>query len=172
MFLPSRMVSAMAVPEVVPIAYRPKHRTESIGRYADGQFLASVTYAFPQGFRPDDGWEEHKRLYTVLHTFDAEGRYRDSDIWCAGTWAQQQRDPHGDDSPLTRARVRLAGLLRSLPRRSYTDIAVRPFQVTHEDVLFGLVVRKDEDGDEDEDWAELYPDRLGFGAPWDGTYDT
>ena len=38
--LPDRMVSAMAVPEVIPIAYEPKHRTESIGRYADGQFLA------------------------------------------------------------------------------------------------------------------------------------
>ena len=22
------------------------------------------------------------------------------------------------------------------------------------------------------DWAELYPDRLGFAEPWDGTYDT
>jgi hypothetical protein len=164
------MVSAMAVPEVIPIAYEPKHRTESIGRYADGQFLASVTYAFPQGFRLDDGWEQHKRLYTVLHTFDAEGRYRNSDIWCAGTWAQQQSNPHGDDSVLHRARARLATLLRSLPRRSYTDIAIRPFQLTYENVLFGLVIRKDEE--DDEDWAELYPDQLGFGEPWDGSYDT
>src|ERR1051325_10590107 len=115
MYSPSRMVSAMEVTEVIPIACQPKHRTESIGRYADGQFLASVTYAFPQGFRLDDGWEEHKRLYTVLHTFDAEGYYRASDIWCAGTWAAQQRAPHGEDSVLTRARVRLATLLRSLP---------------------------------------------------------
>lgn len=165
------MVSAMAVPEVIPIAYEPKHRTESIGRYADGQFLASVTYAFPQGFRLDDGWEERKRLYTVLHTFDAAGHYRASDIWCAGTWAEQQRNPHGEDSVLTRARVRLATLLRSLPRRSYTDIAIRPFQLTYENVLFGLVIRKDDEA-EDEDWAELYPDRLAFGAPWNGTYDT
>lgn len=167
------MVSAMAVPNVIPIAYEPKHRTESIGRYADGQFLASVTYAFPEGFRLDDGWEEHKRLYTVLHTFDAAGNYRDSDIWCAGTWAEQQRNPHGDDSVLTRARVRLATLLRSLPRRSYTDIAVRPFRLTFEGVLFGLVVREDKDEDgEPETWAELYPDRLAFAEPWDGTYDT
>lgn len=165
----TRMVSAMvAVPEVIPIAYEPKHRTETIGRYADGQFLASITYAFPEGFRPDDGWEEHKRLYTVLHTFDAEGRYRDSEVWCAGTWADQQRTPAGEFSVLSRARVHLAKLLRSLPRRSYTDIAIRPFRITVDGVLFGLLTGVDEG----EAWAELYPDRLGFSEPWDGTYDT
>jgi hypothetical protein len=158
----------MAVPEVIPIAYEPHHRTEAIGRYADGQFLASVTYAFPEGFRPDDGWEEHKRLYTVLHTFDAEGRYRDSEIWCAGTWAEQHRAPHAEGSVLARAEAHLGKLLRSLPRRSYMDIAIRPFQVTVDGVLFGLVLKEDEG----ETWAELYPDRLGFGEPWDGSYDT
>ncbi|MFJ8005730.1 hypothetical protein [Streptomyces fagopyri] len=158
----------MAVPPVIPIAYTPKSRTETIGHYADGQFLASVTYAFPEGYRPDDGWEEHKRLYTVLHTFDSQGHYRDSEIWCAGTWAEQQLAPDGESSVLSRARAHLAKLLRSLPRRSYTDIAVRPFQITVDGVLFGLVVKEDEE----ETWAELYPDRLGFAEPWDGTYDT
>ena len=42
------------------------------------------------------------------------------------------------------------------------------FQLTVDGVLFGLVTGE-EDG---EGWAELYPDRLGFGAPWDGSYDT
>lgn len=164
------MVSAMAmaVPKVIPIAYVPRRHTESIGWYADGQFLASISYAFPEGFRPDEGWEEHKRLYVALHTFDAEGHYRDSEIWCAGTWADQQRAPHGNDSVLGRARIHLAKLLRSLPRRSYTDIAIRPFQLTLDGVRFGLVIRK-EDG---ETWAELYPDRLEFGEPWDGRYVT
>lgn len=167
----TRMVSAMAVPQVIPIAYQPKQRTETIGRYADGQFLASITYAFPQGFRLDDGWEEHKRLYTVLHTFDADGHYRESEIWCAGTWAEQQRNPDGPDSVLGRARAHLGKLLRSLPRRAYTGIAIRPFQLTVDGVLFGLVVRRDDEEDGG-DWAELYPDHLAFGAPWDGTYDT
>jgi formate hydrogenlyase regulatory protein HycA len=158
------MVSAMAVPEVIPIAYEPHGRTEAIGRYADGQFLGSVTWAFPKGFRLDAGWEEHKRLYAALHTFDAKGIYRDSQILCAGTWAEQQRTP----AVLPRARAHLATLLRALPRRTYTDIAIRPFQLTVDDVLFGLVTEEDES----EPWAELYPDRLGFGPPWDGTYDT
>lgn len=163
-----RMVSAMAVPEVIPIAYEPHGRTEAIGCYADGQFLGSVTYAFPKDFDLGTGWEEHKRLYSVLHTFDPEGRYLDSEIWCAGTWAEQMRAPHGPDSVLARARAHLATRLRSLPRRTYTDIAVRPFQLTVDGVLFGLVT----DEDEGEAWAELYPDHLGFGAPWDGSYDT
>lgn len=163
-----RMVSAMAVPEVIPIAYEPHGRTEAIGFYEDGQFMGSVTYAFPKGFELDTGWEEHKRLYAVLHTFDPDGRYRDSEIWCAGTWAEQQRAPQSGDSPLARARARLATLLRSLPRRTYTDIAIRPFQLTFEGVLFGLVT----DEDDEEAWAELHPDNLGFGEPWDGSYDT
>ena len=35
-------------------------------------------------------------------------------------------------------------------------------------ITFGLII---EDG-HGVDWAELYPDRLGFRAPWDGSYDT
>ncbi|MFG2946777.1 hypothetical protein [Streptomyces adustus] len=158
----------MPVPEVIPIAYEPQGPTQAVGRYADGQFLGSVTYAFPEKYRPDDGWEVHKRLYSVLHLFDADGRYRDSEIWCAGTWAEQQRSPHGGTSVLAHARAHLATKLRSLPRRTYTDIAVRPFHVTVDGVLFGLLTGEDEG----EPWAELYPDHLGFGAPWDGRYDT
>ncbi|MET7679266.1 hypothetical protein [Streptomyces sp. NPDC005423] len=162
----------MAVPEVIPIAYEPNHRTDTIGRYTDGQFLATVTYAFPTGFRPDDGWEDHKRLYAVLHTFDSAGHHRDAQIWCAGTWSEQQRDPYGDQSVVGRARAHLTKLLSSLPGLSYTDIAVRPFQLTYDNVLFGLVVDKsDAEDTEDDDWAELLPDGLGFGSPWKGQYD-
>ncbi|MFF6996145.1 hypothetical protein ACFY93_14535 [Streptomyces sp. NPDC008313] len=161
----------MAVPDVIPIAHEPDHRTATIGRYADGQFLASITYAFPEGFRPDDGWEERKRLYAVLHTFDAEGRHRDSEIWCAGTWAEQQRDPEGEHSVLARAEAHLAKLLTGLAHPTYTDIAIRPFQLAVDGVRFGLVTEDDET-DEDGPWAELYPDRLGFGPPWNGRYDT
>lgn len=150
----------MPVPATIPIAHEPDHRTATIGRYADGQFLASVTYAFPEGYRPDDGWEEHKRLYAVLHTFDASGRYRDSEIWCAGTWAE--------GAELAQAHAHLDKLLAALPGRIYADIAVRPFRLAVDRVLFGLIAEDDDEGG----WAELYPDRLGFGEPWDGRYDT
>ncbi|MGW6139157.1 hypothetical protein [Streptomyces sp. NPDC055140] len=150
----------MPVPATIPIAHEPDRRTATIGRYTDGQFLATVTYAFPEGYRPDDGWEEHKRLYAVLHTFDASGRYRDSEIWCAGTWAA--------GAELAQAHAHLDKLLAALPGRTYGDIAVRPFRLAVDRVLFGLIAEDDDEGG----WAELYPDRLGFGEPWDGRYDT
>ncbi|MFF2897351.1 hypothetical protein [Streptomyces sp. NPDC057966] len=173
----------MAVPEIIPIAHEPDYRTDTIGRYADGQFLASITYAFPQGYAIGDDWEEHKRLYAVLHRFDHEGRYVDSDIEYAGTYAEQQQHPGGDGSVMARAEARMAALLDGLPGREYGDIAIRPFRLTVDGVLFGLVVEhhegEDGDGDGDreggesaDDWAELHPDQLGFHAPWDGEYDT
>lgn len=154
----------MAVPEVVPIAHEPDHRTDTIGRYADGQFLATITYAVP-----DDGG---RRLYGALHLFDAEGRHTASDVWCAGTWDEQHDAPRDGDSPLARARSRMSALLDALPRRAYGDIAVRPFHVTFDGVLFGLVTERHGEGEGEHDWAELLPDHLGFGAPWDGRYDT
>ncbi|MFG3526695.1 hypothetical protein ACGF8B_08120 [Streptomyces sp. NPDC047917] len=170
----------MAVPEIIPIAHEPGYRTDTVGRYADGQFLASVTYAFPQGYTIGDGWEEHKRLYTVLHRFDHEGRHLDSDIGYAGTYAEQQH-PAGDGSVMARAEARLAALLDGLPERDYGDIAIRPFRLTVDGVLFGLIVEHHDgesadeeggDGEGEDDWAELHPDQLGFYAPWDGQYDT
>ncbi|MFD6549055.1 hypothetical protein [Streptomyces sp. NPDC058398] len=162
----------MAVPEIVPIIHEPGYRTATIGRYAQGQFLASVTYAFPSGFSHGEGWEDQKRLYAVLHRFDPQGRHLHSDIWCSGTWAEQQRHPHGNDSVRVRAKARLAELLDGLPGLEYGDIAIRPFQLSVDGVLFGLVTERHAEGDGEDDWAELYPDRLGFSAPWDGTYDT
>ncbi|MGW1141360.1 hypothetical protein [Streptomyces zhihengii] len=167
----------MAVPEIIPIAYEPGYRTSTIGRFGGGQFLASVTYAFPDGFVAGDGWEEHKRLFVVLHTFDHDGRHQESDIWCAGTWAEQIQRPHDERSVVARAEARLADTLAGLADREYCDIAIQPFQLTVDGVVFGLITEchaEDENKDEDteHDWAELYPDRLGFSAPWNGEYDT
>ncbi|OIJ63858.1 hypothetical protein [Streptomyces mangrovisoli] len=65
----------MSVPEIVPITHEPGHRTATIGRYAQGQFFASATYASPRGSGFGEGWEERQRLYAVLHRFDFEGRH-------------------------------------------------------------------------------------------------
>jgi len=163
----------MAVPEIIPIAYEPDYRTSTIGRFRSGQFLASTTYAFPDGFVMRDGWEERKRLFVVLHTFDHEGHYQESDIWCAGTWAEQEKRPYDEQSVAARAEARLDAVLAGLPEREYCDVAIRPFNITFDGVLFGLVTEyHGEDPDGEDDWAELYPDGLGFSDPWDGEYDT
>ncbi|MEW2418120.1 hypothetical protein AB0953_31115 [Streptomyces sp. NPDC046866] len=93
----------MAVPEIIPIAHEPGYRTSTIGRFSGGQFLASVTYAFPDGFVMGDGWEEQKRLFVVLHKFDHDGHHQESDIWRAGTWAEQMKRPHHEHSVVARA---------------------------------------------------------------------
>ncbi|MEU8803868.1 hypothetical protein [Spirillospora sp. NPDC048819] len=162
----------MAVPEIIPIAYEPDYRTDMIGRYEDGQFLASITYASPEGLRRGEGWEDAKRLYVVLHRFDFDGHHVDSDIWCAGTWREQQQHRGRADSVLARAEARMAELLNALSQRKYQDIGIRPFQLTVDDVLFGLVIEQHGENEDEDDWAELYPDRLGFCPPWDGEYST
>lgn len=162
----------MAVPEIIPIAYKPKHRTERIGRYANGQFLASITYAFPDGYRHDKDWEDAKRLYGVLHRFDFDGRHVDSDIWRAGTWREQQQRRGQPDSPVSQAEARMTELLHALPQRACQNIGIRPFLVAFDDVLFGLVIERHGENEDEDDWAELYPDRLGFCTPWNGEYST
>lgn len=63
-------------------------------------------------------------------------------------------------------------MLDGLPRREYGDLAIHPFQLTVDGVTFGLVTERHAEGKGEDDWAELYPDRLGFSAPWDGSYET
>lgn len=140
----------MNVPEVIPISHRPDYRTDTIGRWRGGQFLAS---ALQLGVG---------RCYAVLHHFDAAGRHLDSRIVSTGAAAEAER--------------LLAEWLDALPDRAYGDIAIAPFAVHVDGELFGLV-REDyeEDEVEEEDERvhfELYPDGLGFDAPWCGRYDT
>jgi hypothetical protein len=165
----------MTVPEVIPIAHEPGYRTDTIGRYADGQFFASATYAYREGYTHDWGpAEDHHRLYAVLHRFTFDGHHVDSDIWYAGTWGEQKELQWSTPNvaPTTRADARLAKLLDALPGREYTHIAIRPFQVEFDGVRFELIVEQHGEDEAQDNWAELYPDGLGFHDPWNGNYDT
>jgi formate hydrogenlyase regulatory protein HycA len=122
-----------------------------------GQFFASIHGAVPPGASPFD--QTVVRWYVILHLFDQAGHHRQSDIWCAGVARL----------PFEVAEARLQRLLDELPGREYCDIAIRPFRVEQDGIVFGLI---DESDPERGDWAELYPDRLGFHPPWEGLYDT
>ncbi|MFE4517036.1 hypothetical protein ACFRMQ_22895 [Kitasatospora sp. NPDC056783] len=138
----------MNVPEVIPISHRPDYRTDTIGRWQGGQFLASALCL-------------GARSYAVLHQFDAAGRHLDSRIRATGEAAEAAR--------------LLGEWLDALPGREYGDIAIAPFAVHHDGELFGLVREDYEEDEVEEDERvhfELYPDGLGFDAPWCGCYDT
>jgi hypothetical protein len=183
------MSGAMAIPGVIPIRHEPGYRTETIGRYDGGQFFASITAAYPPDYRMGPDWLEHRRWYAVLHRFDSAGLHAGSDIWTPGPGVPADG----------RLDAKLEGWLAELPGLEYGDIAIAPFQVVVDGIRFGLIAERhgtggaggksDKDGetaqgDEDAqggksgeddgepDWAELYPDRLGFHEPWDGLYDT
>jgi formate hydrogenlyase regulatory protein HycA len=96
-----------------------------------------------------------------LEVFDHEGNHRSSDISLvhAGRFCDEDASEE-----------LLFALLNTLPGGRFGDIAIRPFRVEFDGVIFGLI---DESGEHlDSDWAELYPDRLGFQHPWHGEYDT
>ena len=153
----------MAVPQRVPIAREAGYRTDTIGRYRDGQFYAAMHGAHRDDDLASDQGRERVRWYAYLHLFDAGGSHRKSEISLVGV------GPYLSGDLGTQAATRLASLLDQLQDADFGDIAICPFAVTYDGVTFGLI---DESSPDRGDWAELYPDRLGFSGPWDGTYST
>ncbi|MFJ9565986.1 hypothetical protein ACIRQQ_38850 [Streptomyces fuscichromogenes] len=158
----------MTVPDLVPIRHEPDYRTSTIGLWDGGQFFAHVSGVFAGR---DANGRVVRRWYSVLHEFDADGQHLDSRIRSAGTVA----DGPGK-MPVVEASQQLLGeWLDSLPGRRFADIAIAPFSVEVDGALFGLVREchgEYPEGEEQDDWAEFYPNRLGFSVPWDGLYDT
>jgi formate hydrogenlyase regulatory protein HycA len=133
----------VSIPARIPIAREAGYRTDRIGRYDGGLFLGMA-------------WGH----YAYVHLFDADGQYRQSTIVRVEDRRTVERE--------------LDVVLTPLPDKVYGDIAVKLFQTEYDGMVFGLI---DESGDragdgKHVDWVELYPDRLGFYEPWDGTYDT
>jgi len=140
----------MTVPELIPIVHEPGYRTDTIGRFARGQFFGHVT-----GERDGPG------CWAVLHKFKPDGSHIHSAIELA--------------PGVLEAEARLQEWLDHLPRRVYGDIAIAPFEERRHGEVFGLVLKSRGEyppGEEQFDSAEFYPCDLGFGAPWDGLYST
>ncbi len=157
----------MGIPELIPIRRQEHRPTDRIGRYDGGQFFSwVVSGGFAPGYQPGrPDWQRYKTWYAALHLFDADGRHVESDIRPAGA------GPEAAD----RAEAYLAERVGKLPGAELCDIAVRPFQLTVDGIVFGLVpeVHGDyPDGEEEFDWAEFYPGGIGFFPPWTGVYDT
>ncbi|WP_203692582.1 hypothetical protein [Catellatospora coxensis] len=154
------------LPEVIPIKYEPGYRTDRIGRYAGGQFFADVTGAYREGAVLGDDWRQEQRIYAVLHRFDDTGQHLGSDVLFAGVRA--------DGDAVERADQTVTGWLSDIGPVTFCDIAIRPFRVDVDEVVFGLIDETSDDPEQSRSgpWAELYPQRLGFHEPWNGEYDT
>ncbi|NUT03073.1 MAG: hypothetical protein HOV76_06310 [Hamadaea sp.] len=157
----------MAVPDRIPIKHEPGYRTEHVGHHAEGMFLGGVVGAYLGPWHIELSRDD-LRWYAYLHHFDETGKYLWSDIEFAGI------NVEGQAQVVARAQALLDEWLSQLDDLIHDDIAVSLFQTHHDGVLFGLVDESSDDPDEGHggDWVELYPDRLGFHAPWDGDYDT
>jgi hypothetical protein len=153
----------MAVPQTIKILREKGYHTDQIGNYGDGnQFMGFVVAALPTPL-PED-WQDHKRWYAVLHTFDRKGKHLNTEAWFAGTTAS------GERQAVEKAEARLAEAIASLGKVRYGNVKVGLFQVRIDGHVFGLVDASEPD--EDYESVHLLPNDLAFFAPWDGTYDT
>lgn len=135
---------AYPVPDRVPILHEPASRTALIGEYDDGLFLAGFSRV------------------TYLHMFDHEGRH-------LGSHLAPAEQSVGKGAAVDALMKHLQHMVDALPGRELRDIAVRPFQIERDGVVWGLIDESDNYGFPH---VELRPDLLGFNPPWDGRYDT
>ena len=166
----------MNPPTRIPIARIEEYRTHYVGSKASGGgFMAFVTANVgPLNFAvlSGDGWQNRKKIFSVIHHFDSNGKHVNSDIETHGTVAD---GPDVDDA----AWATLERKLGEMGDVTYSDIAIEGFRVEHDDCTFGLLTTE-ECGmfDEKEDHesmryrVHLLPNDLLFYPPWTGEYDT
>jgi len=132
-------------PKKIWIAREEGFHTDTIGRHRDGQFMGFVVGA-ARGSVTE--WSE-LTWYAVLHLFTEEGRHI------------RTQHASGEIPAMER---RLREMLSELHSVTYGDVMIERFRVVIDGYTFGLVSRESE--------LELLPNRLVFGAPWDGFYST
>ncbi|MEU4677913.1 hypothetical protein [Micromonospora sp. NPDC023737] len=133
----------MPVPRLIPIAHEPDYRTDRIGHYDDGLFLASA-------------WDHH----AYVHLFGHDGAYRRSTIMRVT-----------DRAALDEALEGLLASLPGKSYGDIAVQLFQTHQDGIDFGLIDESGDRAGDGGH-VDWVELYPDRLGFHEPWDGLYDT
>jgi hypothetical protein len=146
------------IPKLIPIKREEDYHTHYLGQTHDGRlFFGYKTFVFPDGIRGDN-WQQHRREYVVLHIFDIDGNHERTNYWFGGVTAEV------DAANLQK---RLDLMLGELGEYEFTDIAVKPFKVIIDEIVFGLIPN------EDSETVELQPSSaIEFCEPWDGEYNT
>src|SRR5258708_1942364 len=122
--------------------------------------MAFVVATLPTPLPAD--WKRHKRLYAVLHTFDASGEHLDTEAWLAGVTSD------GEASVCDRAAAKRDAMVAALDRVELCDVRVKLFSVNVDGQVFGLV---DTSHSRLGPRVTLVPNDLSFQPPWDGTYE-
>lgn len=158
------------LPAKIPVARFPGG-SEYIGRWGDGkQFWAQVVASFS---KPDDeqsvdtsseeNWRKKKRWYAILHTFDESGNHLETEYEYMGTTAD------GETQVCEAASAKMESFISKLGPVKYGNIAIKLFQVSIDENLFGMV---DSSSEEFGDSTTMEPNGLCFHAPWNGNYDS
>ena len=139
----------MTIPLRIPVRHEPGYHTDQIGRFRGGQFMGFVLAIVPPAehrqLRPgwdSTGWDQLRRVYSILHLFDATGNHLRSNIWCPG--AIGSAEPGEDLIEL--ATLNLNRQIRSLPGHAFDHVLVKLFRVEFDGLEFGMIPR-DEDGE-------------------------
>lgn len=148
----------MRIPEKLPITRIENYHTHYLGKIDDGRlFWGYETFVFTKPYHeiPVNDWKKFRIEFAVLHTFDKQGNYLET----------QYHKALLVDSPDMNAS--LAELVTSLGNVRYQNIEVKPFQTMIEGTIFGLIP------DEETETINLQPSfTISFQEPWDGEYYT
>ena len=147
-------------PILIPIERIEDYHTHYLGQTSDGRlFWGYETFVFtkPPGEHGAE-WQEHRKEYVVLHTFDKKGNYLQTAHWFAGTTSEIR----GDEM-----QHKLEEMISELGPIQFGDIRIKTFSTMIDGVEFGLIRNKKYG------CIELEPSStISFQWPWDGSYYT
>ncbi|HEY9733947.1 MAG TPA: hypothetical protein V6C89_18710 [Drouetiella sp.] len=151
----------MSIPELIPIQRIEDYYTKNIGSYCSGLFMGFVVAQFDSEMpKPmPKNWDEYKNWYAILYKFSSDGTHVGTDFWLAG------KTSDGESKVTANAAKQLQDFILKLGPVKYENIAVKLFQVTIDNNVFGLF-----EGDDGS--VLLLPNDLAFYEPWNGQYDT
>ena len=151
------------LPEMIPINLDGSYM-RWIGKTADGsQFLISNAF-----IQDGSGSAAGRRYFTTFYLFDADGTLKRSQIDEVG----EGSDKGTALAALERVKTIREQHLASLGRVKYGNISVRPFQLLHDRVAFGLIASEQPTKAGRRSWqVSLQPGSIvTFRPPWNGDY--
>lgn len=149
------------IPDKIPILRMEDDHTHYLGACADGRlFWGYETFAFtkpPHELTPDN-WQQYRKEYAILHTFDMHGNFLNSEFWVAGLTSEIEPQSVTE---------KLEKMIAGLGSIAYRDIEVCLFNTVIDNITFGLMYNEEIGS------VDLQPGAMiSFQEPWDGEYFT